>query len=484
MKYNIAFGGIHIESSIFTPYVSEEKDFEILRGAQLLLARYPFLSEYEDIINPIGLIHARALPGGIVSRKFFDKWLFEFLERLKSEEIDGVFFDIHGAMTVEGLEDAEGYISLKIRETIGDTKVISSPMDLHGNVSENLFNSTNILTAYRTAPHIDVIETRKRALDNLIYLLNDREKKIYSLKANIPILLSGEQTSTEVEPGKSIYESIKMYENKEGILDISILMGFPWADEVRNHLSVLVYGEDKELTEKTCKDISKMIYEKHKEFEFVGPTYQTDKAIDIAFKSNMKPFFISDTGDNPGAGGRGDLVILLEKIYEYSIKNNCKKKVLFASIFDNKSIERIYETKKGKVSLDLGNILGNQYTKAFRGEFEIVNTFNDDLGARSALIKSDNIYIIVNEKRAQYGRIDMFKKAGIKDLRDFDIIVIKMGYLEPELFNVKKGWVMALSQGAVSQDLVNIDYKNLKRPIYPLDEIDYSLIDYINRFDV
>ena len=65
---------------------------------------------------------------------------------------------------------------------------------------------------------------------------------------------------------------------------------------------------------------------------------------------------------------------------------------------------------------------------------------------RSAVVSLDNIYIIITENRFQYGTREAFVKAGINDFADFDIIVVKMGYLEPDLSKAAEGWVMALTQ--------------------------------------
>lgn len=86
----------------------------------------------------------------------------------------------------------------------------------------------------------------------------------------------------------------------------------------------------------------------------------------------------------------------------------------------------------------------------------------------------DNVYVIITENRYQYGSREAFIKAGIKDFDAFHIIVVKMGYLEPDLTKAAKGWVMALTPGAVSQDMENIQYKNLKRPLFPIDSYGFT----------
>ena len=54
--------------------------------------------------------------------------------------------------------------------------------------------------------------------------------------------------------------------------------------------------------------------------------------------------------------------------------------------------------------------------------------------------------------------------------RETDIVIVKIGYLVPELYDMNKGWIMALTPGGVDQDLNRLGYKRIKRPMFPLDE--------------
>jgi microcystin degradation protein MlrC len=49
-------------------------------------------------------------------------------------------------------------------------------------------------------------------------------------------------------------------------------------------------------------------------------------------------------------------------------------------------------------------------------------------------------------------------------------LVVKIGYLVPELYDIRGDWVMALTPGGVDQDLFRLDYKKIKRPMFPLDK--------------
>ena len=58
------------------------EDFRVLRGADLLGAEYfDFLNA--DGVEHVPLLHARAVPGGPVSRQAYETFKAEFLERLE-----------------------------------------------------------------------------------------------------------------------------------------------------------------------------------------------------------------------------------------------------------------------------------------------------------------------------------------------------------------------------------------------------------------
>ena len=47
--------------------------------------------------------------------------------------------------------------------------------------------------------------------------------------------------------------------------------------------------------------------------------------------------------------------------------------------------------------------------------------------------------------------------------------MVKIGYLVPELYDIRGDWVMALTPGGVDQDLYRLEYEKIKRPMFPLD---------------
>ncbi len=62
--------------------------------------------------------------------------------------------------------------------------------------------------------------------------------------------------------------------------------------------------------------------------------------------------------------------------------------------------------------------------------------------------------------------IEDFTRLGL-DPKAFKIIVVKSGYLSPELAPIANPSLMALSDGAINQDIVHLPANRYRRPSYP-----------------
>ena len=209
---------------------------------------------------------------------------------------DGLFFDIHGAMSVQGIDDAEGDFIQKIRALIGSKTLISTSMDLHGNVSKRLAKHSDLITCYRMAPHEDAIESKQRAVDNLLdRLKSGKGKPKYKAWIPVPILLPGEKTSTRIEPGKSLYAKVRPLTEKEGVIDAAIWIGYAWAHEPRNHVVVMVTGDDQKAVSESVESLANHFWEVGKESIL---SHQPRLLKKVSALKSDKPFVISDMGDN------------------------------------------------------------------------------------------------------------------------------------------------------------------------------------------
>lgn len=475
-KQRIAIAGLAIECSTFSPAQSHIEDFRARRGDEIF-AYYPFLNEDSTTrqrAEYFPALRGHAIPGGIVTREAYDSLMSDMLQRLEENlPYDGVFFDIHGAMSVVGLDDPEGDMIQQVREVVGEDALISTSMDLHGNVSWQLAHQSDLITCYRLAPHEDAIESKKRTLVNLLDRLESgKGRPAYKAWIPIPILLPGEKTSTRIEPAKSLYEKVDPLTKQEGVLDAAIWVGYAWADEPRNKAVVMVTGDDMEAVKQSAESLAQYFWDVRKDFVFVAPVAPLDECLDMAIKSDKAPFIISDMGDNPTAGGAGDVTWTLKQILEQeAFKKQDGPSLIYASIPGPKLIAKAIEVGiGGKVEAEVGAEIDNRYAGPIKlkGVVEAIRE-NVKSAGTEVVVSVGSVKIIVTEKRKPYHYEADFTNLGLNP-RETDIVVVKIGYLVPELYDMRADWIMALTPGGVDQDLHRLPYKRIDRPMYPLDE--------------
>lgn len=471
----IAIAGLAIESSTFSPALTHEEAFHA-RVADSVFSFYPFLAKdslNRNRANWIPTIRGHALPGGIVTKEAYESLVGKTLKMLKENgPYDGLFFDIHGAMSVVGLDDPEGDFISRVREVIGRDAIISTSMDLHGNVSERLVQQTDLITCYRMAPHEDAIASKKRAVENLLDRIdNAKGKPAYKVWIPIPILLPGEKTSTRIEPGKSLYAKVDPVTKKEGVIDAGIWIGYAWADEPRNHAVVVVTGDSKDEVTTAAEMLANSFWEARKAFEFVAPTATLEKSLALALDSDKQPFIISDMGDNPTAGGAGDVTWTLQELLKRTeFKSANGPSLIYASIPGPELVEKAIELGVGsKIDAYAGAAVDDRFAPPLllSGSIEAIK-HGDKHAETEVVVKIGSIAIIVTKKRKPYHKEIDFTRLGLNP-RQTDILIVKIGYLVPELYNMRKGWIMALTPGGVDQDLNRLGYKRIKRPMFPLD---------------
>ena len=195
-KPRVAIVGVGIECSTFSPARTTLDMFRPLYGEDIIKS-YPFFrGEDNELLaraDWVPTVVAWATPGGMVTRECYDTLLNQSLRLLRENmPYDGIFLDIHGAMSVEGLDDPEGDYITKIREVVGDDVLISTSMDPHGCVSPRLAQNTDLITSFRMSPHTDRYISRERAVVNLLDRLESgKGKPAYKAWVKVPILLPG-----------------------------------------------------------------------------------------------------------------------------------------------------------------------------------------------------------------------------------------------------------------------------------------------------
>ena len=463
--YRIAIAGISTESCTFSPLPTQLEGFTIWRGAAQI-AQYPFFSKFETDVELFPTLLARALPGGPVESSAYAALKNEFLDGLRAAlPLDGLFLDMHGAMNVSGMDDAEGDWITAARAVVGEKCLISGSFDLHGNISQREADALDMLTAFRTAPHIDYMETRERAFTMLVGSLNLGVRP-HTFRLPVPVVLPGEKTSTEWEPGTSLYAMLENNILMPGIIDASIFVGYVWADEPRASATILVSGVGDQEMRAEAEKIAQRYWDVRDQFAFGVEAGTIDECIGWALNAPEAPVIISDSGDNPTAGGAGDVPIFLERLIALNVPD-----AVVACIGDAPATEICYAAGVGaEVQLALGGKLDPIRSQPLPVTGTVKFLFEtSEINQRQAVVQIGGVLVIVAQRRRPFHYIADFTKLGINP-HEHKILVVKVGYLVPELKAAAAKAFIALSPGAVDQDIERLPFKRIQRPMYPLDK--------------
>ncbi len=461
MTFRIAVGGIHTECSTSSPVLMQPEDFRVLRGPDLLAHEYFDFLDAEGVEH-LPLLHARAVPGGPLAHATYEGFKAEFLERLKATlPIDGLYLAMHGAMNVEGMDDAEGDWISAARAVVGPDVPVAASYDLHGNVTHKIIDQLDIFAGYRTAPHIDVRETMVRAWSMLVRALTTGEKPGVAW-APVPVLLPGERTSTEDEPAQSLYLKLPEHDAVPGIWDANLMVGYVWADEPRGTACAVVTAVDKAAAEKVTAAIAQSYWDAREDFRFGPITGPLQDMLDIAERTETRPIILADSGDNPTGGGVGDRADVLKALLARSIGD-----VLIAGITDRPAVERCFAAGAGaRVSLKVGGSLDPASPSV---ELEADVVFLDDPGSaaeQQAVVRIGGITLVLAARRRPYHNIADFTRLGL-DPAKVRLLVVKSGYLSPELAPIANPNLMALTDGVINQDIENLPSHRRHQPSYP-----------------
>lgn len=461
----IGIAGIAVENSVFVPNRQELKAYPI---------NLPKFLSQDSVLGKaatwIPIYRGYGNGEGPITKESYDKFVDSVLAKVKENmPYDGFWFYNHGACSVEGVEDPEGYLMEKVRGIIGNDCLTTTTMDLHGNASIKVALYSDLITTYRKAPHDDAVESTRRGVANLVERLQSgKGRPAYKAWVAVPVLLSGEWTSTRVEPAKSLYDLVPKVEAMPGVIDAGIWIGYVWGDNARNQGVVMVYGDNEDNVRAGAKILAQKFWDVRKQFCLEAPGYELDECLDMAIASDKKPFIISDMGDNPGGGGSGEVTWTLHKLLARpEFKDPNAKSLLYCSIPGDEMVEKARKAGVGKhVKGYVGAMTDNTYggPVLLEGEVIYVSPKTTPQRRNLAVIKTGSIYVVVGTSSPTPN----LAGTGVVP-ENMDIIMVKQGYLVNRWYSIKGDWVMAFTRGGVDQDFSKLPYKKIVRPIFPLD---------------
>lgn len=494
MKENkkVLIGQFITESNANIPDKNELNSYEIAFGEDLIEKMQVRDIFEEHNIEIIPSIYAISGASGVIKEHTFnyiESCLLRFIKE-HLHEIDGIYLMLHGASEVERIGSGEHHIMKEIRKIVGDYIPITVACDPHGNLCKEYVESITMIRSYRESPHTDAVETWRKVAKTLCDLLENRQN-IHSVYRKLPLILGGEQSVSKDEPVKSINAFMDKLEKDPRVLSCSWHVGYIRHDSEVNGCGIVVVPateKDQLYAEDIADELSKYVWDRRHEFHYTGLTAEPEEALKMALDCREKPVVITDSGDNTTSGATGWNTYILRQFLNVQHLN---KRVLFAAICDPKTFEQL---DRIKIGTNAHIALGTDYDELSKSvDLDVTVISKGDvirpLGVVKPLeredknsytvfgkcvvvrLKDKSIDVIVSNHRQSYFHQIQFKFAGIHNWTDYDIVVVKQGYIFPELKEKAAFYVMSLTDGATPQNTAAIPFKRIMRPMYPIDNI-------------
>lgn len=491
----IAIGGFMLESNGHAPVSTREEfhsavyleDAELLADLTSANPRSPttltgFTHEM-DRIGPwqrVPLVMAAVGASGPVDQVFFEQTVARMCELLRAAgPVDGVYLSQHGAAIATGDVDPDGTVFRAIREIVGPDVPIVATLDLHANVNEIMVQQADILVAYRENPHTDMPERGADCARHLHAMLGGM--KPHAAFVKLPFIPPSTSQNTKSGP----YADVIAYGQKQvrdGVIDVSVSSGFSLGDTPKNGMSVIVTATDAKQAESVAKDVASYAWGERRRFitNLTSLERCTEMALACARDPAKPSLLFADVADNPGGGGRGNTTYILSAFHKAGVTGAAIGPIFdpalaaeahklgvgaeFEARFNRDETTTFSEpfTAKGRVvALSPGKFVGRRGMAAGR---------TLDMGPAAA-IDVGGIVAIVMTFRHQALDPMFFETFGIDIWKLRSLIVKSRGHFRAgfDEFFPDDRIIEVDVPGLTTPVLKNVPWRQVPRPIYPLD---------------
>jgi microcystin degradation protein MlrC len=423
-------------------------------------------------------VAAAASPAGPVVKTFYTEMKARLVADLAvAGRLDGVLLDLHGAMVPEGLEDGEGDLLAAVREAVGPRVPVAVTLDFHANVSDAMVRHATLLHGYKTYPHVDMAERGREATRRLLDVASGRLRPTVAFRRP-PLLppIAGQLTTRG--PMRRLYDLAEEMEREPRVVSISIFAGFPLADIHDAGLSVyVVTNDDAALAKRLADRLAQEAWQQRR--EFIHRAVPVREAVARALASDGRPVILADIADNTGGGAAGDGTEILSELLRVGAGG-----ATVACIWDPAAAAACARAGVGTtLTLDVGGKVDARHGAPVRltgrvraltdGRFvhkgPMFRGLEGRLGA-TAVLDVNDIKIILISNRWQTLDPEMIRFVGIDPTTE-KILVVKSTIHYRAAFEPLAHTIIEVdASGLSSSNLDRFTFKNVRRPIFPLDD--------------
>lgn len=427
-------------------------------------------------------VAGNAWPSGPVEDQAFESMAGRICDAVAAG-CDAILLDLHGAMVTASHDDGEGELLTRLRRLAPKTP-IGVALDMHTNLYPEIVANSNVIAGYQTYPHVDVYETGRRAGGALFAMLEGRVRPAMAWGQR-PMLPHVMRQSSLDTPNREIQARAAQME-RQGALCASLFVGFPHADIVNAGLSAVVVTDNDpalarrwtdELLDMAWRDRAKWVYE-------VEPLEKSlARAAALNAAGGSRPVVLLDHYDNAASGGTMDTMAVLGGIIASGLED-----VAAFAVCDPQAVGEMRKAGLGaRVTLPLGGRMDmpslglkgqplevsgtvkNLSNGQFRNRGPMSRGVLMDMGP-SAVLDTGKVEIVVISRQQEPNDLECFASQGIDPTKKRYLMLKSRVHWRAGFGDLAQTIVECAGVGVCTSDYSVLDFKRVRRPIYPLDK--------------
>ena len=480
------------ETNTFSPVPTDWRRFEawgLHQGAavaEALAGTNMPIGAYLDLARAAGVqivtpVAAEAMPSGPVERATYERLVEAITAPVAAGGIDAALLDLHGAMVAETTPDGEGTLLAELRR-LAPGLPIACTFDLHANMTQEIIANCTAATGYKTYPHVDMYAVGEQIGRVLLRALAGEVEPVMAW-GQVPLLAQTLRMGSDDEPMRGL-QDLTRAEETEGALAATLFGGFPLADIHDAGVSAVVVGDGDRGRAGAARDRLLEAAWTVRE-DFVYRAEPLEQAVARAGAIEDGPVLLLDHADNVGSGGTQDVMTVIREVRRQGLRD-----VAVAAVWDPRAVEIMRGAGVGAaVTLALGGgtdmpSLGLEgrpleITGRVRvlsdGEWVVRGPMYTGLAVSTgptAVLESEGMKIVVVSRHHEPWDLGIFTSVGIDPAATRFLILKSRIHYRAGFAPLARATIPCDGDGVTTSDNALLEYRNLRRPIFPLDQVD------------
>ena len=490
----VFIAGIFHESHSFLGTTTGLEGFTIHRGDQIP-ARRGDASQVDGFLSVAEREGWEVVPGVIytggadamVEHAVFEQFWTEVrpaLEAALAGGLDAIHLSLHGAMATTECDDPEGELMARIRATPGAASLpIYCVGDLHGTLTPRMGALSDCMIFYRECPHTDAFDSAVLSTELLARCLKTGVRPKHRVLVT-PIVWPPTGTGTKDGPMRALEDAARAIERDvPGVLAVNVVGGYAFSDVPNAGVafSIITEGSEEDAQAALC-ELAGIAWEMRQ--GGIPPQHDLDQVVRDFKPGGKGPVLLVEPSDNIGGGAPGDGTDVMRALLKYDIQG------AGVALADPQSVAALQRITIGqKMTLPIGGkgspldpgpvMLEVELISRSDGVFELEDHNSHLVGSLgkiidmgpSAVVRHKGLTILLNTNKLPPFDLGQWRSQGVNP-EDLTMVGIKAAVGHRVAWEpIASASFTVNTSGPCTSDITRLPYKNLRRPVFPLDRL-------------